>query len=55
VGSVCTLYGGVDLVAWNTEAFVAGSIIWVTAITAFYCAFTLRKIIVSGELQNPIS
>jgi hypothetical protein len=41
--------GGADLAATNPEAFVAGTVIWATSVTSFYCAYTLRKIIVADN------
>jgi hypothetical protein len=49
VGCVCSFIGGADLAATNPEAFVAGMIIWMTSVTSFYCAHTLRKIIIADD------
>ena len=35
--------------------FATGMWLWITGLTSFYCAYTLRKLIVRDELQNPIS
>jgi hypothetical protein len=51
IGCVMMFIGAADLAATNPEAFVAGLVMWVTSITSFYCAYTLRKLIVN-EITN---
>jgi hypothetical protein len=54
VGSVGAFIGGADLAANDSEMFVAGLWIWITALTSFYCALTLRGIILrEPERMNP--